>query len=80
MNWKMIVGISVAIALIAVGIVAFHSGAFSHTTNASVMDSSGINTQGSHPPSSDAWQIMSGWQSMDIINTQGSHPPSSDAW
>lgn len=72
MNWKIVVGIAIGIALIAMGVIAVHTGVVKNVVNTNPLDdASGGSTEGPHPPSSDPW----------VINTlDGPHPPSSDPW
>ena len=74
MNWKIVVGIAVGIALIAIGAVAVHSGVMKNISSATSLDNgfSDGSPEGPHPPSAPGWGI--------IASTEGPHPPSAPGW
>ncbi len=74
MNWKIIVGIAIGIALIAMGVIAVHSGVVKNVVNTNPLDdASGGSTEGPHPPGDTPWQVI-------VSTLDGPHPPGDTPW
>ena len=75
MNWKIVVGIAIGIALIAMGLTVAH-GTLKKVANTNLLDDnppgSGSN-QGPHPPGDLPWQVIA-------PTLDGPHPPGDPPW
>ena len=78
MNWKVVLGIAIAVGIVATLILAHGSIVKNITTN--LLDDGNGNGSydppGPHPPSSDIWDSTT----LPTGDPPGPHPPSSDAW
>ena len=73
MNWKILVGLIIGIAIVSMGFFALH-GNINKSVGATVLDDNSGQTEGPHPPSADPWQIIT------PAPLDGPHPPSADPW